>query len=103
MQNSTLIRRAVLNEVGLLDENFHYTMDLELFVRIAQKYTAYTINQDLAYFRMWDGSKTGSSQLQFYKEIVKVKKKYHAKLISSGNIWLLWQFMKAPLKRILRR
>lgn len=103
MQNSTLIRRSVFNEVGFLDEDFHYTMDLELFVRIAQKYTTYTINKDLAYFRMWDGSKTGSSQLQFYKEIIKVKKKHHAKLISSGNIWLLCQFMKAPLKRILVR
>ena len=36
MQNSTVFRKSVLDKVGLLDETLHYTMDLDLFIRIAK-------------------------------------------------------------------
>lgn len=100
MQNSTVFRRDVLLDVGYLDETFHYTMDLELFIRIAKKYKSYTINKNLAYFRIWEESKTCSAQFKFFKEIWKVKQKHHAPLFTSGNIWLLWQYIKEPLKQI---
>lgn len=100
MQNSTFFRRSVLLDVGYLDESFHYTMDHELFVRIAKKYRSYTIGADLAYFRVWEASKSVTSQLRFYKELLRVKKKHHARVFSIGNLWLLEQFLKAPFKRI---
>lgn len=100
MQNSTFFRRSVLLDVGYLDERFHYTMDHELFVRIAHKYKSYTINEDLACFRIWGKSKTSTSQLKFFKELWTVKKVHHARLFSKGNVWLAWQFIKAPFKRI---
>lgn len=100
MQNSTFFKREVLLNVGYLDEKFHYTMDLELFIRIAEKYKSYTINEDLAYFRMWEDSKTQTSQFKFFKEMRMIKKKHHAPLPTSGNIWLTWQYIKEPFKRI---
>ena len=100
MQNSTVFRREVLLDVGYLDERFHYTMDLELFIRIAKKYKSYTIDKDLAYFRIWEDSKTCSSQFKFFQEIRKVKQKHHAPLFTSGNLWLMWQYIKEPFKRI---
>lgn len=99
MQNSTFFRRSVLLDVGYLDERFHYTMDHELFVRIAKKYVSYTINENLACFRIWEDSKTSTSQIRFFRELIEVKKKHHAKIFSKGNVWLLWQFVKAPFKR----
>lgn len=105
MQNSTFFRRSVLLDVGYLDERFHYTMDHELFVRIAAKYKSYAINENLACFRIWDESKTNTSQIRFFKELIKVKRIHHARLLSKGNIWLIWQFIKEPFKRmtILRK
>ncbi len=100
MQNSTFFRRRVLIDVGYLDESFHYTMDHELFVRIAKKYESFIINENLACFRIWGGSKTATSQIKFFKEIIRMKKKHHAKLFSCGNVWLAWQFIKEPFKRI---
>ncbi len=100
MQNSTFFRRGVLLDVGYLDEHFHYTMDHELFVRIASKYKSYTINADLACFRIWRDSKTSTAQIRFFKELILVKRKHHAKIFSKGNIWLLWQFIKEPFKRM---
>lgn len=100
MQNSTFFRRKVLLDVGYLDESFHYTMDHELFIRIAKEYTSYTIDYDLAYFRLWEESKTCSSKINFYKELLRVKKKHHARFFSVGNLWLIAQFVKEPFRQI---
>lgn len=100
MQNATVFRLSVLKRVGLLDESFHYTMDHELFVRIAKEYKSYVVDADLAYFRIWEDSKTSTSQVKFFKELVRMKIKHHANLFSSGNIWLIWQFIKEPFKQI---
>lgn len=100
IQNATFFRRSVLLDVGYLDESFHYTMDHELFVRIASKYESFVINENLACFRIWEGSKTSTSQIKFFKEIIRMKRKHHARFFSSGNLWVLWQFIKEPFKRI---
>lgn len=100
MQNSTFFRKKVLDDVGLLDESFHYTMDHELFVRIAKKYKSYTLPVDLAKFRLWEDSKTSTSQIKFFRELIKVKKLHGARMFSKGNVWVLWQFIKEPFKSI---
>lgn len=103
MQNSTVFRKEVLDKVGLLDETLHYTMDLDLFIRIAKEYTSYTIDADIAKFRVWEESKTTTSQINFYKNMLILKKKHKARLFSSGNVWLMWQFIKYPFKKFLIR
>lgn len=100
MQNSTFFRKEVFDKVGLLDESFHYTMDHELFVRIAKHFQSYTLPVDLAKFRLWEESKTCSSKIQFFKELIRVKRLHGARLFSKGNVWLAWQFVKEPFKRI---
>lgn len=100
MQNSTFFRKCVLDKVGLLDESFHYTMDHEFFVRIAKSFRSYTIPVDLAYFRLWEDSKTNTSQIKFFKELWRVKWLHGAKVFSTGNAWLILQFIKEPFKRI---
>lgn len=103
MQNSTVFRKSVLDNVGLLDESLHYTMDLDLFIRITQKYKWYKIDEDIAKFRVWEESKTTTSQINFFKDLLLLKKKYHAPFFTSGNAWLYWQFIKYPLKKILKK
>ena len=102
MQNSTIFRKSVLDKVGLLDETLHYTMDLDLFIRIAKEYKSYTIDANIAKFRVWEDSKTTTSQIKFYKNMLVLKKKHKAPLFSSGNVWLMWQFVKYPIKRIIK-
>lgn len=102
MQNSTVWRKEVFDKVGYLDESFHYNMDFELFVRISEKYTFYEIDADIANFRVWEESKTTTSHIKFLKEKWRAKQKHHARLISSGNYWLLCQFIKDPIKRFVQ-
>ena len=103
MQNSTVFRKSVLDKVGLLDETSHYTMDLDLFIRIAKEYTSYIIDADIAKFRVWEESKTTTSQIKFYKNMLVLKKKHNARVFSKGSVWLLWQFVKYPIKLLLIR
>ena len=103
MQNSTVWRRSVFETVGYLDESFHYTMDYELFVRIAKQYKSYTIDADIAKFRKWEESKTMTSYKKFLKELKKKKKMHNARFLSSGTFWLFLEFIKYPIKRILRK
>lgn len=103
MQNSTVFRKEVLDKIGLLDETLHYTMDLDLFIRIAKEYTSYTIDADIAKFRMWEESKTTTAQIKFFRNMLVLKKKHKARIFSSGNIWLMWQFVKYPIKKFLKK
>ena len=103
MQNSTVFRKEVLDKVGLLDETLHYTMDLDLFIRIAKEYKSYTIDADIAKFRVWEDSKTTTAQIKFYKNILVLKRKHKARILSSGNVWLIWQFIKYPIKRMFNK
>ncbi|SEA26004.1 Glycosyltransferase, GT2 family [Flavobacterium gillisiae] len=100
MQNSTFFLSDVFNKTGYLDESFHYTMDRDLFIRIAQNYQVYTIEKDLAYFRVWEDSKTYTSKISFFKDLIKVKRKYNAPYFSLSNIWIVWQFCKEPFRKI---
>lgn len=103
MQNSTVFRKSVLDKVGLLDETLHYTMDLDLFIRIAKEFTSYTIDADIAKFRVWEDSKTTTAQIKFYRNMLVLKKKHNARILSTGNIWLIWQFIKHPIKKLLKK
>ena len=48
LQQTLYVRRDVLDEIGYLDENLHYTMDWDLLIRIGLRYP-------LAYIPQWMG------------------------------------------------
>lgn len=100
MQNSTFFRRSVFEKTGYLDESFHYTMDRDLFIRIAKHYKIYTLEEDFAYFRVWESSKTYTSKIYFFKDLIKIKKKYNAPFFTRSTVWIAWQFCKEPFRRI---
>lgn len=56
-QPTTFITRKALDEVGLLDENLHMSMDWDLWIRIAALYPVYYFNENWAAFRVWPGAK----------------------------------------------
>lgn len=47
MQPSSLISRKAWLDFGPLDENFHYTMDVDLYLKISEKYRFQMINEVL--------------------------------------------------------
>ena len=99
-QMSTFFRKSVFDKVGLLDESYHFTMDHELWVRIASNFKFEIVNEDLAMFRIYQDSKTGSSELKFVKELLRIKRKYKARMFSSDTFKLWFMFVKEPFKKI---
>jgi glycosyltransferase involved in cell wall biosynthesis len=69
-QPATFWRRSVHDEVGYLNEDEHYVMDYEFWLRLGQRYPAGVIDDYLASFRMYDASKSGSlTNPQFADEL----------------------------------
>lgn len=57
-QPAAFIRKHVLDAVGGIDENFHFCMDYDLWMRISKNYEFGYIPQNLATSRMHSESKT---------------------------------------------
>lgn len=75
-QPATFWRRELLKEVGYINEDEHYTMDYEYWLRIGQKYSAGVINAYLANFRMYDASKSGSLANPQFKDELRIAKAF---------------------------
>ncbi len=78
-QPTVFFRRKVLKEVGYLDENLHYVMDYDYWIRIGRKFEIRKMPGVLANFRMWGTSKTVGSQYKFWNELRAVSLKYGGK------------------------
>ncbi len=104
-QQSTFFRKEVFDKVGVFDESYNYCMDHEFWIRAASKFEFYVIDADLAMFRRYPGIKTTSDEFGFIKERVRIKRKHKAKIISYGNVRLLYSIIASPFKKIpvLRR
>ena len=59
-QPSIFIRKSVLDAVGYLDESLNFSMDLDLWLRIAYKYNFKYVNELYSNYLIHDESKSGS-------------------------------------------
>lgn len=88
-QPAVWFRKSFLNEVGLLDENLHYTMDYDLWLRMGAKAEPAIINDYIASFRFYSGSKTGGELKKSLSEVRELCRRYAngRKSILMGN-WM---------------
>lgn len=71
-QPTTFIRRSILEDAGFLDETLKYSMDYELWLRIAMRYPLRHVEKVWAATRMHDEAKTVARQKQIWKQKVKI-------------------------------
>jgi len=67
-QPSTFFKKDVIDHIGYLDENFHYSLDYDLFLRIGSKYKIEYVDEVFSKFRFHDTSKTVSQDFHFFPE-----------------------------------
>ncbi|HSF31897.1 MAG TPA: glycosyltransferase family 2 protein [Candidatus Tectomicrobia bacterium] len=78
MQQATFWRRGVLRRIGLLDESFHYAMDVEYWIRAGQAGLVFThLPVKLGKFRMIKGTKSLSSALVFWPDMLEIFRRYN--------------------------
>jgi glycosyltransferase involved in cell wall biosynthesis len=76
-QMATFWRRSVYAALGPLDEQLHYTMDYEYWLRIGKRHRLHTLAQELAVFRLHTGSKSGTTASKQFLEQYQVAASYH--------------------------
>ncbi len=84
MQPTTFFKRNALEKVGYLDEDLHWTMDWDLWIRLAKKYKVGYINKILANSREYAETKTSTGGWKRFKEIRTVLRKHGEKRFPPG-------------------
>ena len=81
-QPATFLRRKAIEEIGHFDINHHLVMDYDYWLRIGRRYIPGIINETLAMFRVYRGSKTSTIFYQSFKQEMEVSRKYsHSNII----------------------
>lgn len=75
-QPATFWRRCVHQDIGYFDENLHYTMDYDFWMRLYGLYALHFIDDTLANFRVHKNSKTGRNPRGQFEEEYFVAKRY---------------------------
>lgn len=90
-QPTAFIRKHVMEEIGGVDEDLHFCMDYDLWLRISDKYTIGWIEDYLASSRLHDACKSVTSLIDVgFPEILKTSLKHFGTV---ANEWLL-HFLK---------
>lgn len=86
-QPAVFLRRKVIDEMGLIDENHHLVMDYEYWLRVGAKYDPGVIHKYLANLRWYPECKSGAMFYKQFREELKVAKQYAKK---KGMKWPIW-------------
>lgn len=99
-QNSIFFRSLVFKKIGYLDENLHYSMDYDFFIRVASIKMIPYMPVPLAKFRIHAGSKTYRGTYYFSKERIKIRQKYKGRIFDIAGRTDLYILVTEPLRRI---
>ncbi len=88
MQPATFFRRDALKQVNYLEENLHWCMDWDLWIKLALKYDVGYINQVFANSREYAETKTSTGGWKRFREIISLMRKYGNKKYPPG--WFLY-------------
>lgn len=78
LQQATFWRRSLHERIGFFDENFHFALDVEFWLRAghAGAHMAH-VPRKLALFRMIQGTKSLSSPIVFWPDYLELFRRYH--------------------------
>ena len=107
-QPAAFIRRTAIDEVGYLDETLHYTMDLDLFMRIGEHRTPQYISRPLAAATVHADAKTIRDRHSMARERYQVRRR-HARPFEMPLVLLqpaasfIFAAVPLPVRNVLNR
>ncbi len=84
IQPSTFWRRSLLEEIGYFNEDLHYVMDYEYWMRVLQKYDLHVLPDTLSVFRIHSLSKGGHQFEKQFEEELEIAGKYNKNKLIIG-------------------
>ncbi len=106
-QPAAFFTRIAFEAVGGLDAGYHYAMDYDLWLKIAQKFEVGTVDRTLAAFRFHDESKTVAEAEKFWPETRRISRRHGGSFFSPAYVrWLAqrhrWRYRVLMGWRLLR-
>lgn len=86
LQQSTYFRRRALEDVGLLDEDLHYSMDWDLLIRIGMRYPIGYVPEYLGCLREYAEAKSFAGGARRAREIARMLRRHTGMWLSPGTI-----------------
>jgi hypothetical protein len=86
LQQTVYFRKDVLDEIGLLDEDLHYTMDWDLLIRIGKKYPLEYIPEYMGCLREYPEAKSSAGGTRRIGEIRDLLRRHTGMRIPPGYI-----------------
>lgn len=81
-QPAMFMRRSAQQDIGYFNEDYHYAMDYDMWVRLGKKYPIYHVPSVWATFRIHGASKTVSLAKKFWKEEREISRSNGGKFFS---------------------
>jgi glycosyltransferase involved in cell wall biosynthesis len=89
-----------VRDVNYLDEEIHYCMDLDLWLKLLDKGPIYSFNKKpLAASRMWEDTKTATGAYHFMNDIEKILFKHGMNRICKNYMKLNWRKFKSMVNQ----
>jgi hypothetical protein len=106
LQQTSYFRKKVLDEVGYLDEDLHYSMDWDLFIRIGKRYEIGYIPRYMGAIREYPAAKSFAGGAQRFAELARTMRRHTGMRYPPGYfvygldtyipIWCGWCQNKLP-------
>ncbi len=103
IQPASFFRRNKMEEVGGLDEELHWAMDYDLFMRLALNYPIKRVDAFLASYRFYDECKSCAGGWKRYMEIVRVLRRYNTTHTAPAFFLYAWELVNTTLTRLNNR
>ena len=87
LQPATFINRHVLDSVGLLDEQLHFGMDTDLWIRLSGKAEPMRVEATVAVNREYGQTKTASGGFARAEELRQLAECHSGKNLTVGALW----------------
>lgn len=104
LQPAAFFRRSAFEALGGLDRNLHYTMDWDLWIRLAGRGRVLFVDQVLGHSREHDGTKTSTGGLRRVREISRLVRRHSGHRWTPGSkMYLLDTLQRGALRKLPRR
>jgi glycosyltransferase involved in cell wall biosynthesis len=90
-QPCVFLRRAAVVAVGGVDESLHWSMDWDLYLRLALRFPFAPVDRTLAAWREYPGTKTRSGGMARFRELARVVRRHGGRRFPPAYVLYLAQ------------